>query len=251
MKFVDWKKDKVDKFIKKLEELNWHPLPEENTDRFVAAYSYDGNIFKIYSYNDKDLYKVYYDSVPYFHYIQKYDNMNKFTRFLRHFDGKKAVEIDDAGIGCPIGGIAICIYSRYDDLAALKLVSLKYFRKPLFKTKQYQKEVSKRITWAFKQLKINKQNFIRICPGDIFDVAIDDLWNRGFNIITTKADGMAHVLAETRFIEYLRDLGVPDDILDVNPRNIDYANFHRSLNSFLYKNKDFKHRYFKTGWYKD
>jgi hypothetical protein len=250
MKYVEWGEKEVNKLIRKLKELNWNKLPEEQSDRFVAAYSYDGNLFKIYKLGNNDSYKVYYDSLPYFNYLKKYDNMEKFQRFLKHFEGRKVVEIDDAGIGCPVGGIVIAIYSRYRDIAALKIVGLKYFQKPLFKTRQYSHEVAKRIDWAFKELNVTSDYFVRICPGDIFTDAVENLWKRGFNIITTRADGLSHVMAESRYLEYLRDLGVPDDILDVDPTDIDYAKFHKALNAFMRENRDFKYKYFKTGWYK-
>jgi len=46
-------------------------------------------------------------------------------------------------------------------------------------------------------------------------------------------------------------LGVPEEILNVNPYNIDYASFHKSLNDFMRMNPDFKRRFFKTGWFKE
>ncbi|MHA1269160.1 MAG: hypothetical protein ACTSPY_05175 [Candidatus Helarchaeota archaeon] len=250
MKFVDWKEGDVKEFINKIEKIGWNKL-EENSTRFIAGYTYDGNIFKIYKYPNKELYKVYYNSTPYFQYINKYDDMEKFQNFLSHFKGKKVIEIDDAGIGCPIGGIIICIYSKYRDLASLKIIGLKYFQKPLFTTKQYQKEVVKRILWAFKELEVTRDYFIRICPGDIFTEAIEFLWKKGYNIITTNSVDMAHGMAEVRFLQYLEKIGIPKEILDVNPLNIDYAQFHRSINRFLRENPRFKHRFFKTGWYKD
>ncbi|MHA1232353.1 MAG: hypothetical protein ACTSRP_14340 [Candidatus Helarchaeota archaeon] len=250
MYFADWNRDQVDKLIEKLDELGWNKL-NENSNRYIAGYTFDGNIFKIYKYQNKELYKVYYNSLPYFHYINKYEDVNKLKQFLRQFHGKRVVEIDDAGIGCPIGGIVICIYCKYTDLIAVKIVSLKYFQKPLYSTKQYLTEVSRRIQWGFKELNITRDYFIKICPGDIFKVAIEHLWSRKYNILTSKTEGLAHVIAETRFLQYLEDLGVPKEILDVNPRNIDYKEFNHAINRFLRENPLFKRRFFKTGWYKD
>jgi len=250
MKQVELNEEQTKELIKKLEYLEWEKLPRENSDKFVDAFAYDGNVFKIYEIPNSDMFKVYYNSTPYFNYLKKYDDLEKFKRFLRHFEGRRVIEIDDAGIGCPLGGVIICVYSRYKDLASLKVIGLKYFQKPLYQTKQYLKEVTRRIFWTFKELEVKKDYFIRICPGDIFVDAIDTLWRRGFNLITTRRIEMAHVIAETRFLKYLRDIGIPDEILDVNPRNIDYAAFHKAINDYIRENTEIKKFFFKTGWFK-
>ncbi|MHA1309296.1 MAG: hypothetical protein ACTSWR_11825 [Candidatus Helarchaeota archaeon] len=250
MKFVYWDEDKVKELIDKLAKLEWSKL-QENSEKFVAGFTHDGNIIKIYKYPTNKQFKVYYNSLPYFSYINKFNDMERLKSFLHQFNGKKSVEIDDAGIGCPVGGIVICIYSKERDMAALKIIGLRFFQKPLFSSKQYNIEVLKRLQWAFRELNITRDAFIKICPGDIFTTSIDYLWKNGYNIITTKADGIAHILAETRFLQYLESIGIPKNILDVNPRKIDYAAFHKSINDFLRKNPKFKRRFFKTGWYKD
>jgi hypothetical protein len=165
----------------------------------------------------------------------------------------KEIIIDDAGVGCPIGGIAIgyqiCSTQPKAELDALAVdfIDVKFFQSPLFEQKAYLDEVATKII-ARIGVYSPKEWSIRICTGYVFTKARESLVNLGFIVSTGQITGTLQNFVENTFWGYLtRVCNISQKPL-FTPRNkTEYKMLFGSLLHYIQEHPEVK-PYCKTGW---
>ena len=128
-------------------------------------------------------------------------------------EGLKTVQIDDAGIGSPVGGAAIGALEVDRGLFRYKLIGEEYFQDGKHATKEYQRRTAAIIGELFEEMGIAREAYkVEICSGHIFDVARLWLDEEGYNWSSAKIDGDLQVKIENAFSDYLVSVGVPEKI---------------------------------------
>jgi hypothetical protein len=149
--------------------------------------------------------------------------------------------IDDAGYGDLLHGAVIGAYRPETDEFIYDLIGVKYFQKPLFEKKEYQRQAGRIAKKLVKRLGLKDGERIEICQGDILDKAAEALGeNYGEDrIARVKIEGDAQELIESAYLDEIRNLGyepIPDRTekwgksfwhmyrwLKANPRMIKYS----------------------------
>ncbi len=127
--------------------------------------------------------------------------------------GLKTVQIDDAGIGSPVGGAAIGALETETGLFQYKLIGEEYFQDGCHATKEYQKRTAGIISELFEEMGITRDSYkVEICSGHIFDTARLWLDEEGYNWTTVKIEGALQFKIEDAFSDYLVGIGVPEKI---------------------------------------
>ena len=128
-------------------------------------------------------------------------------------EGLKTVQIDDAGIGSPVGGAAIGALDTESGLFRYKLIGEEYFQDGKHGTKEYQRRTAAIIGELFEEMGISRETYkVEICSGHIFDVARLWLDEEGYNWKSAKIDGELQLKIENAFSDYLVSVGVPEKI---------------------------------------
>jgi len=149
--------------------------------------------------------------------------------------------IDDAGYGDLLHGAVIGAYRPETDEFIYDLIDVKYFQKPLFGKKEYQRQAGRIAKKLVKRLGLKDGERIEICQGDILDKAAEALGeiNGEDRIKRVKIEGNAQELIESAYLDEIRNLGyepIPDRTekwgksfwhmyrwLKANPRMIKYS----------------------------
>jgi len=149
--------------------------------------------------------------------------------------------IDDAGYGDLLHGCVIGAYRPETDEFIYDLIDVKYFQKPLFGKKEYQRQAGRIAKRLMKRLGLKDGEHIEICQGDIVDKAAEALGEiyGEDRIKRVKIEGNAQELIESAYLDEIRNLGyepIPDRTekwgksfwhmyrwLKANPRMIKYS----------------------------
>ncbi len=123
--------------------------------------------------------------------------------------------IDDAGYGDLLSGAVIGAYRPETDAFAYDLIDVKYFQKPLFERKEYQRQAGRIAKRLVERTGLDDGERIEICRGDILDKAAEVLTEiYGEDRITrVKVEGRAQELIESAYLDEIRNLGyepIPD-----------------------------------------
>lgn len=123
--------------------------------------------------------------------------------------------IDDAGYGDLLHGAVIGAYRPETDEFIYDLIDVKYFQKPLFGKKEYQRQAGRIAKKLVKRLGLKDGERIEICQGDILDKAAEALGeiNGEDRIKRVKIEGNAQELIESAYLDEIRNLGyepIPD-----------------------------------------
>ena len=123
--------------------------------------------------------------------------------------------IDDAGYGDLLHGAVIGAYRPETDEFIYDLIDVKYFQKPLFGKKEYQRQAGRIAKKLVKRLGLKDGERIEICQGDIVDKAADALGEiyGEDRIKRVKIEGNAQELIESAYLDEIRNLGY-EPILD-------------------------------------
>jgi hypothetical protein len=128
-------------------------------------------------------------------------------------EGLKTVQIDDAGIGSPVGGAAIGALEAETGLFRYRLIREEYFQDGPRAAKEYQGRAVEIIGDLFREMGITKEAYqVEICSGHIFDAARLWLDEEGFSWKAVKIEGKLQFLIEDAFSDYLVSIGVPEKI---------------------------------------
>lgn len=155
------------------------------------------------------------------------------------------IQIDDAGYGDLLFGAVIGAYRPGKDDFVYDVIDVKYFQKPLFKTREYKKEAGQIARKLVQRLKPEENEKIELCQGDILDQAAEAL-NKTYGedrISRTKIVGRAQTLIESAYLDEIRNLGyepIPD-------RTEKWGKSFWHMYRWLKKNPKML-RYTKSGW---
>jgi len=154
------------------------------------------------------------------------------------------IEIDDAGSGSLIGGTGIGVMRTETKEYIFRVIPLYLFQEPYFQEKKYQHYVIRIVRRAFKELKVSKEEPIRVCRGYIFDELRRWLTQEGYTWESTKIEGLLQEKVEESFSRYVIHLGLPRNFV----QHAKYAfGFHRLL-KWVFADFDRRAPLCKTGW---
>jgi hypothetical protein len=244
-------KDQVDSIIQFLKENDWQEAFEPN-QYLIAKFVKGNNNVKIYATkghgytlvcNTEILKKQVLD--------RKFIDATQFTHEL---------EVDDSGVGCPIGGVVIGFKipqtqsqfqdGRKPDLLFSKIVDVKYFQSPYFEQKKYLEEVTTKILETLQEHNIPHNDWlIKICTGYIFSHARPTLIESGYNVTTAEITGMLQESVEQAFRHYLEmKCHIPGYLLKTIPTSPkDHKIFFSKLIQYI-RGHTLLLPFCKTGW---
>jgi hypothetical protein len=158
-------------------------------------------------------------------------------------EGLKTVQIDDAGIGSPVGGAAIGALETETGEFRYKLIGEEYFQDGKYAAKEYQKRTAEIISELFGEMGITKDAYrVEICSGHIFDTARLWLDEEGYNWKSAKIDGDLQFRIEDAFSDYLVSIGVPEKIRKIEVGRDQFM----YLFNWVRENPDQRVKYCKT-----
>jgi len=123
----------------------------------------------------------------------------------------RLAQIDDSGIGSPVGGAAIGIFNVSTGEYKYKLVGVEYFQDGY--KKAYQDQVVRIVGELFSAMGIDNDAYrIEICSGHIFDHVRPWLDEGKYEWKSVKILDPLQSLIENSFSDYLIGIGVPERI---------------------------------------
>ena len=120
------------------------------------------------------------------------------------------IQIDDQGWGTPVGGVGIIVLRKETEEVYYDIVPIEHFNLETFKKKTYLDSARDIVEAGFGKLKVPKDEEIEICSGCIHDKTAEWLKSEDYRFTVTKINGLAQRKGEELFMEYLRELGVPN-----------------------------------------
>lgn len=123
----------------------------------------------------------------------------------------RLAQIDDSGIGSPVGGAAIGIIDTTTGVFKYKLVGVEYFQDGY--KNEYQGRVVEIVRELFAEMGITSDVYrIEICSGHIFDHVRPWMDKAGYEWKSVKIIDPLQGLIENAFSDFLISLGVPERI---------------------------------------
>jgi hypothetical protein len=120
-------------------------------------------------------------------------------------------QIDDSGIGSPVGGAAIGVIDAGTGAFRYKLVGVEYFQDGY--KNEYQDRVVEIVRELFSEMGITSDVYrIEICSGHIFDHVRPWMDEAGYEWKSVKIIDPLQSLIENAFSDFLISLGVPERI---------------------------------------
>ncbi|AFC99364.1 hypothetical protein Mtc_0600 [Methanocella conradii HZ254] len=120
-------------------------------------------------------------------------------------------QVDDSGIGSPVGGVAVGVLDATKGEFKYKLVGVEYFQDGY--RNEYQDRVAQGVRELFKEMGITKDAYrIEICSGHVFDLTRKWLDEEGYEWRPVKIVDPLQSLIENAFSDYLVSIGVPERI---------------------------------------
>jgi hypothetical protein len=114
------------------------------------------------------------------------------------------IEIDDAGGGCFLGPEVLVIHRLETDEIWYLLIPPNVMERILYATKILKK--------AFGDLAIPKDEKVKLCRGEIFDLFEEYLTTHDYRVVREKVSAATDSLAEAKFMEILYSYGFPAGI---------------------------------------
>ncbi len=126
----------------------------------------------------------------------------------------RLAQIDDSGIGSPVGGAAIGVLDTATGAFKYRLVGVEYFQDGY--RNEYQDEVVRIVEGLFAELGITNVDYrIELCSGHIFDHVRPWLDEAGYEWKSVKIVDPLQSLIENAFSDYLVSVGVPEKIRSI------------------------------------
>lgn len=154
------------------------------------------------------------------------------------------IQIDDAGSGSLIGGTFIGVMREETDEVYFDIIPIKLYNDNYFKKKLYLSYTSKIVDEAFKILKPEKNELIKVCQGYMFDDTRKKLSENNYLFINTKIEDPLQSIIEKSFEEYIICLGLPREFIKFTRYPF---HFHRLLR-WVYADYNNRIKLCKTGW---
>ncbi len=151
------------------------------------------------------------------------------------------VEVDDAGVGSPVGGIVIAV--RRGETFIHDILPVDYFR---------DEELNSNIKMKVKEIVeklLTRVNFdpikdeIHICQGDIFSATREWFKEKGFKFNSTEIRSRLQEYVEMAFDLHLTTLGVPRTLLKTFR---EYKDYSFNLYKWVLIRKSEREKYVKT-----
>ncbi len=114
------------------------------------------------------------------------------------------IEIDDAGGGCFLGPEVLVIHNLTTSQVYYLMIPPQIIQRVPYATKILKK--------AFRDLKISKNEPIKLCRGEIFDLFQNYLTEKGYQVVREKVSSQTDALAEQHFMEILYSYGLPRNV---------------------------------------
>jgi len=154
------------------------------------------------------------------------------------------IYIDDAGWGDLVGGCLLGFLREETGEYVVKMIEVSHFRPPNFVKKTYLKEALRLAREALEELKVTKEEEIKICTGSVLSEISSTLMEEGYKVKPMRIEGKLQDLVENSLLDYYAALGVPRETLSVKcGRERFYALIRWVMEDF--KGRE---RYVKTGW---
>jgi CxxC-x17-CxxC domain-containing protein len=152
--------------------------------------------------------------------------------------------VDDAGSGDLLFGVVIGAYREETDEFKYDLIDVKFYQ-DFFSDKEYLREASRITALLLDKLKLKPEEQIRVCQGNIFDVAVTDLQKvyGEDRVSRVRVMGEAQRLVEIAYLDEIRNLGYEP----LAERESKRAKSFFHMMQWLKMNQDML-RYAKTGW---
>jgi hypothetical protein len=123
----------------------------------------------------------------------------------------RLAQIDDSGIGSPVGGAAIGVLDVSTGTFKYKLVGVEYFQDGY--KNEYQDRVVQIVGELFNEMGISGDVYrIEICSGHIFDHVRPWMDKAGYEWKSVKIVDPLQSLIENAFSDFLISIGVPERI---------------------------------------
>jgi len=118
------------------------------------------------------------------------------------------VIVDDAGSGDLLFGVVIGAYREETNEFTYGLIDVRFYQ-DIFSSKEYLQEAARVTTRLLENLKVKPNEEIRVCQGNIFDVAVANLKETlGEDKVTrVRVTGEAQRLVEIAYLDEIRNLG--------------------------------------------
>jgi len=133
-------------------------------------------------------------------------------------DGElKVVQIDDAGIGSPVGGAVVGSYEVVTGAFMYRMIGVEYFQDGIHTAKEYQNRTVEIVQDLFGSMGVTKESYrVEICSGHIFDLVRTWLDGEGYAWSSSKIEDPLQFLIENAFSDYLVGIGVPEKIRKID-----------------------------------
>jgi len=155
------------------------------------------------------------------------------------------VQIDDAGAGDLLSGVAIGAFRPESKQFAYEMIDVSLFQAPRFSKKPYVAKAAHLVLQLLKQLKLGDGETVEICSSYIFEDAVRRLRRElgGERVRVSAITGEAQDLVEEAYLNEVRKLGyepIPD-------REKHRAKSFFQMLRWVKRNPE-RLRYAKTGW---
>jgi len=153
--------------------------------------------------------------------------------------------IDDAGSGDLLFGVVIGAFRLETGEFKYGLVDVKFFQSELFGQKEYLLEASRIVSQLVAALKVNSNEEIHVCQGNIFDEAVAELRKvyGEDRVRRVRVTGEPQRLTEIAYLDEIRNLGYEPLAEREAKRAKSFFHMMRWL-----KTNPAMLRYAKTGW---
>lgn len=130
--------------------------------------------------------------------------------------GLKVIQIDDAGIGSPVGGAVIGALEVETAAFQQEMIGVEYFQDGRYAAKEYQNRTVEIVSDLFGEMGVTNDAYrVEICSGHIFDRVRTWLGDEGYSWKSVKIEDPLQFLIENSFSDYLVGIGVPEKIRKV------------------------------------
>lgn len=149
---------------------------------------------------------------------------------------KSIVWIDDAGCGCPLGGVLMGVYDEETKTFAWGEVEPKYFQGTMNEKKAYLERVADIVEYLLMQLGITEEKHrIQICSGHVNTEAKNRLRKKGFEVdMECKIKDPLQTLLENQHSKYLYEN------YGFETESYDYRDINLAARKLLRKKKELR-----------
>jgi hypothetical protein len=159
---------------------------------------------------------------------------------------EERVDVDDAGVGCPVGGVLIGAYHHGSKKFLCQEIKVEFFQSPFFEEKRYLEEACKITMDLLTQLECDpSRTMVYICSGQIHSKSKELLRQKGFEVLVTEIKQPLQDLLEGSLKEYLKKKFGFEGFYD--PKKDDPREGFNNATKWLREDPR-RMRYAKTGW---